>query len=157
MHKPTRSFRLSRAVSAALLVTLLAAFAPALARQESAPDAPPPPPSPKWERSHDYDVQHYRIAMSFDWARKAVLGETTVTVRPFADGFRRLELDAGNMAIGSVRLAGGASLTYDYKDNRKLVVALDKSTGKAIRSALHDGPGVQASARRRAVAGGSHG
>ncbi|MFO1090706.1 MAG: ABC transporter ATP-binding protein [Hyphomicrobiales bacterium] len=41
-------------------------------------------------------------------------------------------------------------------DPEKLTV-FDKSTGKAIRSALHDGPGVQASARRRAVAGGSHG
>ena len=88
-----------------------------------APDAPPY----SWPRSHDYDVQHYRIELSFDWAKQSVSGETTIQFQPFANDLKEVEIDAGDMTIKSIRLAGGGSLKYRYEDQEKLYVALDRA------------------------------
>src|SRR5215470_7989024 len=85
------------------------------------------PPPVQYPRSHNYDVQHYRIEVSFDWREKSVSGETTITFTPFTDGVKEVEIDAGNMSIKSVRLAQGAPLTFRYVDNEKLYVTLDKN------------------------------
>lgn len=83
------------------------------------------PPPYRWPRSRDYDVRHYRIALSFDWKNKAVFGEATITLRPFKSGLREIELDAGNMTISGVRLAN-KPLQFRYEDREKLFVKLDR-------------------------------
>ncbi len=90
------------------------------------PQAPTPPPV-QWPRSHDYDVQHYRIEVAFDWSAKSVSGTTTITLRPFRNDLKEVEVDAGQMKINSVKLATGAALTYRYDDGEHLFVALDKT------------------------------
>jgi aminopeptidase N len=106
---------------------LLSSFAQAQAQASASPkseDAPKAPPY-QWPRSHNYDVQHYRIKLAFDWAAKSVTGETTITLKPLADDFKEIELDAGEMSIKSVTLDGGPSLKFDYRNNEKLFVSLD--------------------------------
>src|SRR5262245_57069649 len=71
-------------------------------------------PPYQWPRSHNYDVQHYRIALSFDWSKKLVIGETTVRLRPFDSGFKEVELDAGDMNINDVKLDSGGPLKFRY-------------------------------------------
>ncbi|MCI0486211.1 MAG: HEAT repeat domain-containing protein [Blastocatellia bacterium] len=113
-----------RAIALAFIisVTPFAGFAQAPA-QAPAPEAPPY----QWPRSHDYDVQHYRIKVSFDWAKKSVAGETTITFQPFASGLKEVEIDAGNMTINSVRRDGGGPLKFRYEGNEKLFVTLDRA------------------------------
>ena len=106
-------------IAAALL---MAAALVAATQFTSAQQSVPPP---NWTRSHDYDVQHYRLNVSFDWKQKMVMGETTITLRPFANNFKQLELDAGDMTIKSVTLAGGKTLEYKYDGKEKLRVMLD--------------------------------
>jgi aminopeptidase N len=84
-------------------------------------------PPYQWPRSHDYDVQHYRIALSFDWSKKSISGETTITLRPFHDSFKEIELDAGEMTINSVKLAQSVPLNFRYEDDEKLFIALDRA------------------------------
>src|ERR1041384_283491 len=103
----------------ALVLSSLSSFA-----QVPGPRAPEAPPY-QWPRSHNYDVQHYRIKLAFDWTAKTVTGETTITLKPLADGFKEIELDAGEMSIKSVTLAGGPPLKFDYRNNEKLYVSLD--------------------------------
>ena len=95
------------------------------------PGPPPPMPPPNWTRSHDYDVQHYRIQLGFDWTKKTISGETTITLRPFASNFRELELDAGDMSIGSVMLTTSTGpakkLEFNYDGKEKLRVSLDRA------------------------------
>jgi aminopeptidase N len=110
------------ALAFALALSPLSSFAQAPAPAQSA--AAPPY---QWPRSHDYDVQHYRIAVSFDWAKQSVAGETTITLRPFKSDVREIELDAGDMTINSVRLAGGGPLKYRYENDEKLYVSLDRA------------------------------
>lgn len=83
-------------------------------------------PAINWPRSHTYDVQHYRINVSFDWKSKSVEGETAITLRPYANGLTEIELDAGEMTINSVKLDSGASLRFRYEGNEKLFIALDR-------------------------------
>jgi aminopeptidase N len=95
------------------------------------PAAAPKAPPYQWPRSHDYDVQHYRISVSFDWSKKSVSGETTVTLKPMTGDFKQIELDAGDMSIGEVRLAAGSPLKFDYRDNEKLFIKLDRAYAPA--------------------------
>src|SRR5690242_4750516 len=94
------------------LALLLLSFAMALAQAPAAGEAQNAPPY-QWPRSHNYDVQHYRIKLSFDWAAKSVTGETTITLKPLAGDFKEVEIDAGEMSIKSVTLAGGSPLKFD--------------------------------------------
>src|SRR5499433_406593 len=117
---------LGSVLNAILLSALLplSSFAPALAQAPMLGEGPKAPPY-QWPRSHNYDVQHYRIKLAFDWAAKSVTGETTITLKPLARGFKEIELDAGEMSIKSVTLAGGAPLKFDYRNKEKLFVSLD--------------------------------
>lgn len=112
---------------AAVLVIVLALTALPVSPQAPATAQGPVAPPYQWPRSHDYDVQHYRIEVSFDWAKKSVAGETTIAFRPFKSGFTELELDAGNMTINAVHLGEGQPLKFRYEDNEKLYVALDRA------------------------------
>jgi aminopeptidase N len=92
--------------------------------QSPAPELPAPPV--QWPRSHNYDVQHYRIKVSFDWKEKSVTGETTITLKPFQNDLSEVELDAGQMNITGVKLAHGTPLKFRYVNHQKLFVTLDK-------------------------------
>src|SRR5215470_15583938 len=105
---------------------LLSSFAPALAQAPTLGEGPKAPPY-QWPRSHNYDVQHYRIKLAFDWAAKSVTGATTITLKPLTGDFKEIEIDAGEMSIKSVSLAGGSPLKFDYRDNEKLLVSLDRA------------------------------
>ncbi|MBI3949507.1 MAG: HEAT repeat domain-containing protein [Acidobacteria bacterium] len=114
--------KFTRAILLAFIVAL-SSF-PTFA-QEPAPAPAPEPPPYQWPRSHDYDVQHYRLAVSFDWSKESVTGETTITFQPFKSDFKEVEIDAGEMTINSVKLAQGAPLKFRYEGNEKLFVTLD--------------------------------
>lgn len=88
---------------------------------------PPKAPPFQWARSHNFDVQHYKIALSFDWEKRAVNGETTIILRPFEQNFKEMELDAGNMTINSVRLEKGGQLQFRYPDKEHLYITLDRN------------------------------
>ena len=77
-------------------------------------------------RSHNYDVQHYKTVIKFDWAKKSVSGETTIRFRPFANDVDEIQLDAGEMTIESVKLGSGAPLKFRYEKAEELFVTLDR-------------------------------
>ncbi|MBF8248009.1 MAG: hypothetical protein HW374_809 [Bacteroidetes bacterium] len=54
------------------------------------------------ERSHDFDVLHYRISLRFDERTKSLFGETKITVRPLTDNFTTCVLDAETYTVRSV-------------------------------------------------------
>jgi aminopeptidase N len=91
------------------------------------PAGTPQAPPIHWPRSHDYDVQHYKIVVGFDWAKRSVAGETTITFRPLKSDLKEVELDAGEMTISSVKLAQGGPLKYRYDGKEKLFVSLNEA------------------------------
>jgi aminopeptidase N len=124
MNRPFfRRARIPFSVIFTLLLLLGALTSPA---QTQAP-APPQAPPVRWPRSHNYDVEHYRIEVGFDWAAKSVSGTTTITLRPLQSDLKEVQLDAGQMKISAVRLATGAALDYRYDDGEHLFVTLDRA------------------------------
>ncbi len=84
---------------------------------------------PNFNRTSTYDVQHYTIRASFDRAKKQVFGDTTVSLKPLAGGFREFDLDAEDMVFSSVTLAdGGAALKYTTAP-KSIHVILDRAYG----------------------------
>ncbi|HKP11229.1 MAG TPA: M1 family aminopeptidase [Blastocatellia bacterium] len=136
-NRDSFSFLLPRLIGRLKLACVVAAAillsTPALATLAQAP-APQAPPV-QWPRSHDYDVQHYRIEVSFAWGDKTssgqvtgtVFGQTTITLRLFRSDPKEIEVDAGNMQISSVKLEGGAPLKFRYEDKEHLYIAPDRS------------------------------
>ncbi len=106
-------------VALVLTTNSLSVFAQTPAQELSAPPV-------QWPRSHNFDVQHYRIKISFDWKEKSVTGETTITLKPFQNDLSEVEFDAGQMDITGVKLANGISLKFRYVNHQKLIVTLDK-------------------------------
>ena len=68
------------------------------------------------ERERTYDLQHQIVHVRFDWARRAVVGSTTLRVAalPGAAPLREVRLDAGEMTIGAVRDASGRALRFTH-------------------------------------------
>jgi len=58
-------------------------------------------PPRRVERSHDYDVLHYRIRLSFDEPARAFQGETQIRLLPLRDGFDTVVLDAETFRVTS--------------------------------------------------------
>lgn len=84
---------------------------------------------PNFDRPQTYDVQHYAIRVSFDQSKKAVKGDTTVTLRPLSSNFRQIELDAVDLVFTSVQIEGKDE-NLIFKVNRgKVIVSLDKAYG----------------------------
>jgi aminopeptidase N len=110
-----------------MLVLIL--IVPTLHGAAQSPQTPTPPQAPpvQWPRSHDYDVQNYRIEVGFDWAAKSVSGTTTITLRPFKSDMQEIEVDAGQMKINAVKLVTGAALKYRYDDGEHLFITFDKA------------------------------
>jgi aminopeptidase N len=86
-------------------------------------------PRTNFNRAQTFDVQHYRIAISsFDRSRKQITAETTVVLKPLAEGLRTVELDAVDLAFRSIKMTGGGELPF-RSANGKVTVSLDRAHG----------------------------
>ena len=82
---------------------------------------------PSFNRTSTFDAQHYLIRVSFDREKKQVFGDTTVTLKPLAAGFRGFDLDAEDMVFSSVTLEpAGTALKYT-STGKKVTITLDKA------------------------------
>lgn len=87
-------------------------------------------PRPNFNRAQTFDAQHYIIRASFDRAKKKVLGDTTVSIKPLGDGFTLVELDAIDLSFESVKIEpANVDLRYKVMPG-KVVVYLDKPYAK---------------------------
>lgn len=81
----------------------------------------------QFNRAQTFDVQHYALRIKFDRAAKKVFGDTTVHLKPLANGFSRLELDAADLDFESVRLESGDRDLQYRASSGKVYVTLDKA------------------------------
>ncbi len=75
------------------------------------------------------DLLHTNLNVRFDWAKQHLLGEATLTLKPYFYPQQQVVLDAKGFDIHKVTLLKGKQavpLTYDY-DQQKLTVKLDKT------------------------------
>ncbi len=102
-------------------ILALVALAVTAAGQTSRPD---------FNRTSNYDVQHYIIRVAFNQKKKEVIGDTTVILKPVSDGLKQVELDAAALNFTSIVVEPStARLKYRIK-GEKVTVDLDKAYNK---------------------------
>lgn len=137
-----------------LLSTLWIQWGCSTSKNVTAPVPPPPPPVPVEEvtlpemkvspvseapipdslpiynasEQKSFDLLHTKLAVSFDWKKKYVLGNATLTLKPWFKQQNQLKLDAKGFDIHSVKL-NGKTLSYQY-DSLKLNIQLDRTYSK---------------------------
>ena len=82
---------------------------------------------PNFNRTSNYDVQHYVIRVSFDRAAKKVFGDTTIQLRPLKNGFGLVELDAADLNFEKITIDGNDTPLKFKTSGEKVVVTLDKA------------------------------
>ncbi|MGB5243987.1 MAG: M1 family aminopeptidase [Lutimonas sp.] len=87
------------------------------------------------EREKVNNLVHTKLNVSFDFAKRHLLGEAWLTLTPHFYPTSTLTLDAKSMLIHEVS-QNGKALTYDYKDN-KLVVNLGRTYLKGIEYTIY--------------------
>ncbi len=80
-----------------------------------------------FNRTRTFDVQHYKIRVSFDREKRTVFGDTTVSLKPLADNFKTVELDAAGMTFESVRLENGNKELVYKQNGEKVFIELGKN------------------------------
>jgi len=86
---------------------------------------------PSFDRKSNFDAQHYILRVSFDRAARSISGDTTVVLKPLAEGFTTFELDAVGLAFSSVKIEpAGTDLKFTPIAGGIRIV-LDRSYGPA--------------------------
>ena len=91
-------------------------------------------------RPHDFDVKHYRIALSLDEPTKSFDGETAITFSSTISGLSDLTLDAESFTVHSVTHQG-APLAFTQKEG-SLEIALDRALALGEEATLAIGYSV---------------
>jgi len=85
-----------------------------------------------FNRERSFDAQHYTIRLRFDRRSKKVYGDSTINLKPLADNFKTVELDASkNIKFESIKLEPSGIPLEFKKTNNKILITLDKYYGKS--------------------------
>jgi aminopeptidase N len=119
-----------REVLAASLFLLLAAVAPGLAE--------PRPFAPEGAAVHymptrQYDLQHLRLDLAFDWDAGSVAGTATNTLVPLLPGVDSLVFNAAGLEVRTVRVNGAERPFTLDPQAQTLTVRLDRGYGPQDR------------------------
>ncbi|MBK0401386.1 M1 family metallopeptidase [Adhaeribacter sp. BT258] len=105
----------------------LAGTVTAAGKNQTIPEWVPKPAPYRATETQLTDLVHTKLRVSFDWQKQHLIGEATLTCRPYFYPQNTLVLDAKGFDIKSVELEETASpLKYTY-DGRKLTINLDKT------------------------------
>ncbi len=116
-----RRKRMKKTVITTLLIAaLISSFLVLFAQKEDIYTRPR-----QFERSRNYDVQHYRIDLTFDLDKKKFWGTNTITLTPLNDGFKECVLDAEELSVISV--INSAETALEFKQTKKhLIIQFSK-------------------------------
>jgi aminopeptidase N len=79
----------------------------------------------QFERSRNYDVQHYCINLTFDLDQKKFWGTNTITLTSLKDGFKECVLDAEELCVISVTNSDETALEFK-QTNKHLIIQFSK-------------------------------
>jgi aminopeptidase N len=86
-------------------------------------------------RPHDFDVQHYRIALTLDESSNSFSGETEITLTSTADGTRQITLDREHFDVRSVTNEAGRALDF-VQGKGHLDISLDRALAQGEMTKL---------------------
>src|SRR6478672_7647257 len=99
----TQRTRKARRLSVILLVLAAQPARQSLAEREPfAPEGTPP----RYMPARQYDLQHLKLDLAFDWDAKSVEGTATQTLAPLLPGLDALVFHAAGLEVRQVRVNG---------------------------------------------------
>src|SRR4051812_43925230 len=126
-----------RSRAARLFILLLLALASLPASAEREPFAPEGT-ALQYMPARQYDLQHLKLDLAFDWDAKSVEGTATETLTPLLPGLDSLVFHAAGLTVREVRVNGtGRPFSLDLQA-RTLTVKLDRpyGPGEKIEAAI---------------------
>jgi aminopeptidase N len=96
---------------------------------------PLPAGTPHSERQHPYDLFHQVIQIRFDWKRHAVIGKTTLSIRPTGAPLSEASFDAVDMTFSNVSDNHGHKLSHTYADG-SITVRFPQPVTDSVRVVL---------------------
>ncbi len=79
-------------------------------------------------RVRNVDIKHLALDVQFDWLKQAVFGQAAITLSPL-HASNKINLDAGNLVINSIRLPNYKALEFSYDGRDRddgLTITLDR-------------------------------
>ncbi len=87
-----------------------------------------PIPPTHYIPDHDFDTLHIALALRFDWDHEQLNGVETFVFKPLLGNLKRIELDAAEITVTSIRTAAGKPLKFEMRAaDQKLRIELDRS------------------------------
>ena len=84
-------------------------------------------PPPQYIPDHDFDTRHIALDLRFDWDHEQLNGVETFAFKPLLADLQKIELDAAEMSITSVKTATGSALKFQLDlPNQKLRIELGR-------------------------------
>ena len=84
-------------------------------------------PPAQYIPDHDFDTRHIALDLRFEWDHEQLNGVETVVFKPLQADLRKIELDAAEMTITSVKTATSSALKFQMDlPNQKLRIELDR-------------------------------
>jgi aminopeptidase N len=118
-----------RTVLAASLLLLLATAVPGRAERPFAPEGTPA----RYMPTRQYDLQHLRLDLAFDWDARSVAGTATNTLVPLLPGVGSLVFYAAGLEVRKVRVNGAERPFALDPQAQTLTVKLDRGYGPRDR------------------------
>ena len=118
-----------RTVLAASLLLLLAMAAPGRAERPFAPEGTPV----RYMPTRQYDLQHLRLDLVFDWDARSVTGTATNTLVPLLPGVGSLVFYAAGLEVRKVRVNGAERPFSLDPQAQTLTVKLERGYGPQDR------------------------
>lgn len=110
------------------LMLALAFCAPQFVVAQSGTQTQPKLPPRQYIPNRNYDTQHIKLDLRFDWEREQALGTATITFAPLTTNLQSVEFDAANMTFSSVKLANGTPLKFEADaPKEKLRITMDRT------------------------------
>lgn len=121
--------RIRKVLAASLFLTLTTAAAGFSAPRSFAPEGTPVHYMP----TRQYDLQHLRLDLAFDWDARSVAGTATHTLAPLLPGVDALAFNAAGLDVRKVRV-NGAERPFSLDPRAEtLTVKLDRAYGPRDR------------------------
>src|SRR5436305_10710248 len=134
-----------RTVLASSLLLILAAAVPGRAApRDFAPEGTPA----RYMPTRQYDLQHLRLDLAFDWDARSVAGTATNTLVPLLPGVDSLVLYAAGLAVRKVRVNGAERPFTIDPEAQTLTVRLHRGHAPqdrlqvAVADSAHPQPGL---------------
>jgi len=83
-------------------------------------------PPTRYIPDRDFDTRHIALEMRFDWEHEELSGVETLVFKPLLTDLRKIELDAAEMTISSVKMAGNLLKFEMDLPNQKLRIELGR-------------------------------